>query len=446
VRDLPRPDELTVRIGEEHVLDANRGAYHMTPSSAPDASPAPEPAQPIGVRNGRLLTTLLMVLAAAGCLWLVWLLLAPASHVLVLVVLAMVLALILAPVVRWLARRVRRRGLAVAAALLLFLVILVVVILILLGPLIQQLAALAGQLPAIAQAIQRYIRDFEDILIAQGLSPAWVLQQEQQVVERVNQLGAQVLSGLLGAATGLVGSIFDFLIVLTFTGYLLADGPRFRDNIMRLIPARWRPGTCFAQEAITTSVGGYILGQLTVGLFVGTMAGLGCWLIGVPYPLVIALLAGLLELIPVVGPYLSAVPALLIALPLGVPTILWVLALFVLIQQVELNVLGPRITGHAVGLHPFVALVVILTGANYGGLIGAVAAVPLAATAYVLAARAYLAWQAQRGPVVLPERLAQLEERARQALAEFESAEQRGRKTAPAPPTSGPEQTATPNT
>jgi predicted PurR-regulated permease PerM len=398
-----------------------------------DAPLTPEPPRPIEVGSGRLLVTLLTVLAAAGVLWLVWLLVAPASHVLVLVLLAVLLAFVLAPTVRWLGRRGLSRGLAAAVAMLLFLAILVVAVLILLGPLVQQLTGLAGQLPAILQAVQRYIRDLESGLIGQGASPEWVAQQEQQIVDRINQIAAQVLNAAINAVTGLVGSAFDFLIVLTFTGYLLGSGPRFRDNLMRLTPARWRPGAFFAQEALTTSVGGYIIGQLTVGLFVGTMAGFGCWLIGVPYPLVIALLSGLFELIPVLGPYLSAVPALLIALPLGFPTLLWVLLLFVIIQQVELNVLGPRITGHAVGLHPFVALIVILAGANYGGLIGALAAVPVAATAYVLAARAYLAWRARSGPTPLPERLAQLDERARQALADFETAEQLGQRSAVAP-------------
>jgi predicted PurR-regulated permease PerM len=410
----------------------------MSVPSTPDALPPPQHAPAVEVRGRRLLIPLLTLLAAAGCLWLVGLVLAPASHVLVLVVLAAVLAFVLAPVVRRLGRRGGRRGPAVAAALLLFLALLLAVLLLLLGPLVQQLAGLAGQLPAIAQVIQGVIREGERLLSGQGLSPEWVQQQEQQLVERINQVSAQVLSGALGVATGLLGSVFDMLIVLTFAGYLLADGPRFRDNVARLTPERWRPGAFFAHEAITTSLGGYIVSQLTVGLFVGTMAGLGCWALGVPYPLVVALLAGLFELIPVVGPYLSAVPALLVALPLGLPTLLWVLVLFVLIQQVALNVIGPRITGHAVGLHPFVALVVTLAGANYGGLIGAVAAVPVAATAYVLAARVYLALQARLGPVVLPERLARLEARAQQSQADFEAAERARETVAAAPATSGP--------
>jgi hypothetical protein len=130
----------------------------------------------------------------------------------------------------------------------------------------------------------------------------------------------------------------------------------------------------------------------------------------------------------VLGPYLSAVPALLISLPLGFPTILWVLLLFVAIQQFELNVLGPRITGHAVGLHPLAALLVILSGASLAGLVGALVAVPVAGVAYVLASALYhgqrsrAAVAAGAPPPPLPERLVAITGQARVAYQEFESA------------------------
>ena len=380
-------------------------------------------ARPVEVRVGRLLGVLLTILAGAGVVWLVAQLLAPASHVLVLVVFGSILMFILRPVVNRLAQRGMPRGLAATTAMLAFIAGTLAVLVVLLGPLTEQLAGLASQAPATVDAAKRAILGVERFAIGQGASADWIAAQEGVITDQLGQLVQAVLGFAINFLTGLVGSVFDALLVLTFSAYLLADGPHFRDSIMRLVPARWRPAGFFVQETIVTSIGGYIIAQLSIGLFVGLTIGVSCWLLGLPYPVVIGLLAGLLEMIPVVGPYLSAVPAILVALPLGMPTILWVIIVLVVIQQFVLNILGPRVTGQAVGLHPFVALIVILTGASIAGLIGALAAVPIAASAYVLTSRAYWSWQAARRPVVLSDRLARLDDRAEAACLAFETAE-----------------------
>jgi predicted PurR-regulated permease PerM len=232
----------------------------------------------------------------------------------------------------------------------------------------------------------------------------------------------------LGIIFGLPGIVFDFLLVLTMTFFLLADATLIRHNLIGLAPERWRGALFFTEAALIRVGGNYIRGQLLIGLSVGVAAGIGCWLLGVPYPLVIALLSGILMLIPVLGPYLSAVPALLISLPVGFPTVAWVLLLFIVIQQFELNVLGPRIIGHAVGLHPLAALLVILSGASLAGFVGALVAMPVAGVVYVLAAALYHIRQSRAAaaagepPPPLPERLALIHSQALAARERFEAA------------------------
>ena len=109
-------------------------------------------------------------------------------------------------------------------------------------------------------------------------------------------------------------------------------------------------------------MGGCLRGQLTMSLVIGVLAAVGTGLLGLPYFLVLGVLAGLFELVPMFGPILSAVPAVIVALFQPWPTVLWVIVLFIVIQQFESNVLGPRITGHAVGLHPLAALFALLVG------------------------------------------------------------------------------------
>jgi predicted PurR-regulated permease PerM len=112
-------------------------------------------------------------------------------------------------------------------------------------------------------------------------------------------------------------------------------------------------------------------------------------LLGVPYALVLGVLAGLFELVPVFGPILSAVPAVVVALFAPFPTVLWVILLFFAIQQIESNILGPRITVHVVGLHPLAAMFALLAGLQLAGLLGALFAVLVAGILWALLAAAY---------------------------------------------------------
>ncbi|MDE3077642.1 MAG: AI-2E family transporter, partial [Chloroflexota bacterium] len=134
----------------------------------------------------------------------------------------------------------------------------------------------------------------------------------------------------------------------------------------------------------------YLRGQLVVALMVAILAGLGSQLLGLHYAVVVGALAGLFELIPFFGPVLSAIPALLIALFQG-PLLRFVavLVLFIVIQQVESNIIGPRITGHAVGLHPLLVMFSILVGVELAGIWGAIFAVPVAGVAVAVVRKLY---------------------------------------------------------
>lgn len=208
-----------------------------------------------------------------------------------------------------------------------------------------------------------------------------------------------VLTATAGVAGQLVGALVDTVMVLVIGFYFMVDGHRFRDVCLRVVPAEHRPKAEFAMDAIWQVVGAYIRGQLVLAAIIGVAAGLGCWLLGVRYPLVIAVLAFLFELVPMIGPVLSAIPALVISVFQGFPLVLEVAAYFFVIQQVENHILAPRISGHAVGLHPVAALVALVAGADVFGIWGALFAVPIAGVLAVLASAALKAWRGE--PVVV---------------------------------------------
>jgi predicted PurR-regulated permease PerM len=137
---------------------------------------------------------------------------------------------------------------------------------------------------------------------------------------------------------------------------------------------------------------------ITLAVIVGVLAGVGTAVLGLPYAIVLGMLAGLFELVPMFGPILSVVPAVLVALFMPFPTVIWVLLYFLIIQQVENNVLAPRISGHAVGLHRLGAMFALLAGFQLAGLLGGLFAVPLAGVLWVLLGAAYRNVVVERPP------------------------------------------------
>ena len=170
---------------------------------------------------------------------------------------------------------------------------------------------------------------------------------------------------------------------------------------LRLVPEKQRDKARFVQDTVSQVVGMYIRGQLVMASIIGLSAGVGSWLLGVRYPVLIGILAFLFELIPMVGPILASMPALVISLTQPFPLVVYVIIFFVVMQVIENNVLAPRITGGAVGLHPVAALLAIVIGADLGGVVGALFAVPFAGVASVLIAAVWKGW---RGEPVIFER------------------------------------------
>lgn len=374
------------------------------PEPAPAAGAPPAAATAGGDRDRqlrRLLTLFLTILAGAAVLWLAWQVVGRVAHVLVLLLAAVLLAAVLATPVERLERRGLPRPAAVGLVFTGVLLALAAGLALLVGPLITQLGGLLDRLPEQMQALQEQQADLERSLNARNL-PIRLADLRQQALDRA----AGAATGLLEAAPALLGGVaallVDFVVALVLTFYLLLDGPRLRHALLRRTPARWRRWAFVVEAAMRKVVGGYLRGQLLVALLIGLSAGLGCWLLGAPFPVVIGVLAAVLELVPMLGPLLASVAAVIITAPQGFPQVLWVLLLFIGIHQVELNILAPRIAGHAVGLHPAGALVALLVGFELGGVLGALVAVPTAGVLAVLVQAVAWEWRGQAAPALSP--------------------------------------------
>lgn len=209
-------------------------------------------------------------------------------------------------------------------------------------------------------------------------------------VGNLSSQGANVLNNAVTILTGTINVIFDLFIIIIMSFYLLADGGRFIGWIMGLVPERHRDQAWFFIKSLDEVLGGYIRGQVIVAITIGILAGAGSYALGIPYALLIGIFAFLAESIPVIGPVLASIPAILVSLLTQslVKTAL-VVGWFILVQQIEQNIVGPRITGHAVGIHPVVAMVAIIIGLEVGGFWGAFLAVPVTGLLQILIRTGY---------------------------------------------------------
>ena len=343
----------------------------------------------------RVMAVLVSILAGAGVLaiivWIMQLLAVPLLMLLV----AWMLSYVLNPVVDFIESHRLPRPLAALITYLAVVLLLGLALVLLVAPLTAQLAALQHDLPTLAQNLQTRLGDAEQMLQALGLSVQ--VEQLLQGGAVTTPTGGQVVGSAFTILGNVVSALIHTIITLVLSFYLVLDNRRIGRNMIRVAPEGSRDKVRFAQTEISRVVGGYLRAQLLAALTIGILAGAGCWILGVRYPLVIGLLAGILELVPMLGPILATIPAVGIAAFQPFPLVLWVLLYFFAIQQFENNILIPRLAGHAVGLHPLGALLALVVGTELGGLWGAILAVPVAGLVWVFLVGAYRSLTAASG-------------------------------------------------
>lgn len=301
------------------------------------------------------------------------------SKILLIVLMAALIAYIAEPAVSRLAR-VMPRLLATLLVYLAFLAIVVGVGAWLTRQLIPQVSALTHDFPADIAKLQVWLASFETRVGQPGLISG--------------QLG-NLESGLKGAAgsslgtgLGVVGKAGDavtsIVLTLVISLYFALDASSIWRAVRGLVPAGQVYRFDFIEKQLNRIIGGYIRGQLLMALIIGVTTGLGMFVLGVRFPVVIGVAAFIFELVPMIGPVLTGLLALIIAAFQGFPLVLYVLIFYVALQLVESNVLGPRISGHAVGLHPVASILALVTGAELFGLWGAIMAVPIAGLTFVI--------------------------------------------------------------
>lgn len=329
---------------------------------------------------GRNILTFLIVL---GILFFVWLL-AKTWSIVILVLISVVLATGLGPAVAWLERvkLPRNKRIPRAIAILLIYIFTFIIVLsataLIVVPAVRETIQFSKQLPY-------YINHIDDTFNHLRHRFTWLPEYSKVVNKAREQLGAagQYVLGSMGAAFGFLGSLVSMFTVAIITFYLLLTYESIRDGFLSLLPRSRREHTNTVLKSLSATMGGWLRGQLILAGVIGLIIALAMLLIGVPYPFVIAVVGATGEMIPMVGPFAAAIPAIMVT-AFGPP---WRLAasiiFFLILVFVESNILAPKIMQKQVGLSPIITIMALLIGATLLGVVGALLAVPLAAAIQV---------------------------------------------------------------
>src|SRR3989440_132633 len=331
----------------------------------------------------------LAILAWTGvALLILWL----AGHViqtLLLLTIAALLAYALAPAVKFL-ERVMPRFLAILIVYLLILGALGALLYLIVSTAIVQFVSLSGYVRfLLTPGKSGQLTPLEQTLRSFGISQSQIASARDQVAAGIEGFAGSVVPLL----TGIVGAILDVILVAVISIYLLAGGSRVSDWLRRNMPDQQQGRMRFLLDTLQRVVGGYIRGQLLLCGLIGVLVGAGMEILGVPYALLLGVLAFVLEFIPVLGTLVSGAICVLLALTKGWLLAIIVLAYFVFVHIIEGDVVGPRIVGKAIGLHPVVSLAALIAGGELFGICGALFASPIAGVLQALLVAVWSEWR-----------------------------------------------------
>ena len=322
-----------------------------------------------------------LVLACVGLGF--WLLYRFYMVVLILFV-AIILGTVIRPIINWL----YKRGLPRAAGVILVYVLLLAFVIgfvLLLFPLVfDQGAAIFKTIPDQYQNLRNWMISSPN-QIFRSLNQYLPLELPGFIT--VSQTDSQQLASAevtLGYITTASKIVFFTIVILLLAFYWTLEGPRTIQSLILMLPKDHRENISELISAMESKIGYFIAGQGVLCLVIGVLAFIAYMIIGLPNALVLALVAGILEAVPMVGPTLGAIPAGVIALSISPAKLIWVVAATIVIQTLENNLLVPRIMRRAVGVNPFVSLLAIFAFSSLFGVAGALLAIPIAAIIQIL--------------------------------------------------------------
>ena len=330
----------------------------------------------LSVRN--IVRIVLVIVCVAIALYLLFLLRKPIGWLLI----SIFLAVALSPPVNYLARRMRR-GFAITIVYLGLLLVPILLIALIVPPLIGEANDFAQNVPRYADDVTRFVQENERL---RGLN------EDYDITGKLEEEAGKLPERLGGAAGtlrdigfGIVSSLFALLTILVMTAFLLGSGPQWRESLIASRPREQRERLRRSLDHMAGAVSGYVAGALTIAMIAGIATFIVLTILGVPFSGPLAVMAGLMSLIPMIGATIAAVLIGVVTLFENFPTATIIWAIWAIgYQQIENNLIQPQIQRRTVNVHPLLTIVAVLCGGTLLGVLGAIVAIPVAASIQIL--------------------------------------------------------------
>ncbi|GIP16860.1 UPF0118 membrane protein YrrI [Paenibacillus montaniterrae] len=295
-------------------------------------------------------------------------------------IVAMIISYILNPVVTMLHERKVPRTIAVLLIYAVFCTIFTVLLVNVIPMFIDQMQELNKHLPELSMRAQSLVIDINNNSMLpesfrEGVNKSLVLLERrisETLLTFVNNIG------------GMVNALFVAFVVPFLAFYILKDFEVFERAVIKYVPKSHRKNTIRLLKDVDTALGSYIRGQLLVCVIIGTFAYIGYLLVGMPYALLLASIVAITNVIPYIGPFIGAAPALLMASTISLKMMLLVVIVNTVCQILESNIISPQVVGRTLHLHPLLIIFAVLVGGQLAGVLGMILAVPIFASGKVI--------------------------------------------------------------
>jgi predicted PurR-regulated permease PerM len=300
--------------------------------------------------------------------------------------LAVVVVYLLNPVVTALERRGVPRAAGAGVVYVLFICLVALAVSLLMPVVTRQVGQVVDHFPNYVADAQAQVRR---LAARFGQEPNFRLDADQVrqwlAAGDNRQTVTRYVTGLRSFTTSLLSGLVIFVIGPIMAFYLLVDLPRLQRGAMALVPPGRREEMRGLMDRVSQAVGGFFRGQLLVALFVGVASSIGLWAVGLPFWLLVGIVAGVFNLVPLIGPFIAGGLAVIIALIGREPlTALWAALVLLAVQQIDNHLVSPNVMSRTVQLHPVVVMLALLVGASFAGLFGMLVIVPLVAVAKIV--------------------------------------------------------------
>jgi predicted PurR-regulated permease PerM len=340
------------------------------------------------LKRGRTLYLALVTLVILACVWLLWELRdvlhsigAILGSVLTPFLISVIIAYLLNPLVHQLHRRGVPRGISIVIIYIVFFLFITVLLINMIPLFIDQLRELSEKLPALIEQVEKWMNDFHQNKRFLPLAVRNAVDSNLTALEgKTTASISKILERAGVAVEGMAGAfVIPFLVF-----YMLKDVKGIERTVIAFFPKNNRTGIVRLIRSVDEALGNYIRGQLLVAFLVGVLAYVGYLIIKMPYGVLLALIVAVTNIIPYVGPFIGAAPAILLAFTVSPMMALKVLIVNLVIQQLEGNVISPLLIGRSLKLHPMLIIFALLLGGEMFGMMGLILCIPVVAIGKVI--------------------------------------------------------------